>query len=329
MLPEWRPSRAVILAWPYPHGDWRNNYEQVVECYWQLLRGLSSLADVWLLLHPSIDANTWHGSTHSDNINWPRVKLFNCIDYNDTWVRDYGPISLNNKYLSYEFNGWGGKYPAGLDNQVTQLLFAELKEPIDSIGFVCEGGALETNGQVLLLNQDCIVGDSRNPGLSKADAEQHLKQTLGVSHIHWIQGIQLSGDDTDGHIDTIARFADKTRVIYSGRNSVHPDAGALLSLSTQLQALAQDRQWTLYELPTPVFNSSIDGRLLPASYANFLILNDTVVVPTYGIDEDAVALRVFAQAFESYRLLPIRCDALLEQHGSLHCATMQVAWLDQ
>ena len=326
-LPEWAPVKAVLLAWPYPHGDWRNNIEQVQSCYWHLLEALTQYADVWLLLHPSLEADAWRETMPEVNIQWPRVKVHNHIAYNDTWIRDYGPLSTSAGYLSFQFNGWGGKYPASLDNEAGQKLFGEHKLSLQKFEFVGEGGALETNGRTLLMNRDCVVDPNRNAELNQQQTEELLKSTLGMDHICWLSDINLTGDDTDGHIDTIARFASDNSVIYSGRNSAHSDAQALESLHSQLQQLAGENNWQLYELPTPQIKSLLDERVLPATYANFLIVNDAVLVPLYGVEEDRLALRVMAQAFPEYRLVPVRCEALLEQHGSLHCATMQVAWL--
>ncbi|HNG61161.1 MAG TPA: agmatine deiminase family protein, partial [Cellvibrionaceae bacterium] len=218
----------------------------------------------------------------------------------------------------------GGKYAAPDDNQVPTRLADWLGQIPKTSGVVCEGGGLETNGEILLVNQDCIVDEARNPGSTRQSMTEILREWLGVQAIEWLQNIQLTGDDTDGHIDTIARFVAPNTVVYSGTNPHHPDAQSLQRLDTQLKAIAQRRNWQLFALPTPHYTSRIDGRVLPATYANFLICNQHVFVPIYGLPEDDAALKVLTAACPAWEIIPVRCEALLEQHGSLHCATMQI-----
>ncbi len=326
-LPEWTPVRAVLLAWPYPHGDWEANYSAITSCYWDLLTALSGTTQVWLLLHPSLDHKAFTAQMGERPIDRSRVTLLTETCYDDTWIRDYGPLSTEAGYLSFTFNGWGGKYAAIQDNRIPETLRPQLGVPVVKYPFVCEGGGLETNGEILLLNADCIVDELRNPGWDRARIEAFFTEVLGQEKFAWLEGICLSGDDTDGHIDTIARFADATTVVYSGPNPAHLDAPILDSLHRQLQALAASNGWRLLALPSPEYRSLLDGRPLPCTYANFLIVNDCVFAPIYGLRDDAIALAVLAAAFPRHRIIPVRCEALLEQHGSLHCATMQVARL--
>lgn len=327
LLPEWSPVRAVLLAWPPAEGDWQDNYAQVTHCYWNILAAISAEVDVWLLLPQGQPLEDFRRKRGGQSVVWERVTLINSIPYDDTWVRDYGPLSLTTGYMSFTFNGWGGKYPSGLDNDVACALQEQLAAPVAKGQFVCEGGGLETNGETLLLNADCIVDDYRNPGMEKEEVAKALQEHLGVMEIEWLANINLTGDDTDGHIDTIARFASPNRLLYTGWSQNHPDAAALQRLKQQLTGLAQRRQWQLYELPTPLVHSALDGRVLPATYANFLIANGCVFAPIYGRGEDEEALSVLRVAFPRHRVIAVRCEALLEQHGSLHCATMQISKL--
>ena len=329
MLPEWSPVSTVLLAWPHPRGDWQSVLEEANRCYWGLIEALSARVHVTVLLHPSICLQTWRSQAEQRLVGSKGLSVC-VIDYDDTWIRDYGPISTREGYLNFTFNGWGGKYQADADNGVNERLFdrpefVEGAESLSTLALVIEGGALETNGRILLLNKDCVVTESRNPGMAFEALEQHLKQHLAGEHIAWLEGVQLTGDDTDGHIDTIARFANPNTLVISGRNPDHPDALALSALYRQCCVLAQQHQWMIYELPTPIVRSRKDDRLLPATYANFLIVNDCVFVPVYGVEEDTYALRVLALAFRGFKLVPVQCETLLEQNGSLHCATMQLA----
>lgn len=327
LLPEWAPVRCVLLAWPRPQGDWQANYAQVQACYWRILAALTANVEVWLLVPPELNQAEFNADCGAKGINLERLRCIIEVPYNDTWIRDYGPLSTHSGYCSFSFNGWGGKYPADQDNQVPRALSARLGAPVKKLPLVCEGGALETDGTVLLMNADCVVDEQRNPGFDRDQMAQQLQNSLGPLRVEWLADIALTGDDTDGHIDTIARFAPGKRLIYSGRNEQHPDVSALDSLHRQVTELAERNQWQLFELPTPQIHSEVDQRLLPGTYANFLIVNQQVFAPIYGVNEDALALSVLRAAFPDHTVVPVRCEALLEQHGSLHCATMQVAQL--
>lgn len=329
LLPEWAPVRCVLLAWPRPQGDWQANFAQVQACYWRLLKALTSKIDVWLLLPTEQHQTEFLAECEVNEIPVDRLLCITEVPYNDTWIRDYGPLSTHSGYCSFTFNGWGGKYPADEDDRVPQALSARLGATINKVSLVCEGGALETDGAVLLMNADCVVDEHRNPGLSRELMSQALQTTLGPLQVEWLEDIALTGDDTDGHIDTIARFAPGQRLIYTGRNERHPDTVALHALHRQVSDLAGRYGWELFELPTPEIHSEVDQRLLPGTYANFLIVNEHVFAPVYGVMEDSQALSVLSAAFPDHEVIPVRCEALLEQHGSLHCATMQVARLPQ
>lgn len=325
-LPEWAPVKSVVLVWPYPHGDWQVNYSAIVDCYWGILSSLSAEIEVWLLLHPSLDRAAFEEEVRQKIAQPERVRIRETL-YDDTWVRDYGPLSTAKGYISYTFNGWGGKYSAHNDNAVPVALADWLGSPVQKFDFVCEGGGLETNGETLLLNANCIIDEHRNPGWDKNAIERFFRETLGVNKFAWVEDICLTGDDTDGHIDTIVRFASADTVVYAGPNPSHTDAAILENLHTQVQQLAAQHGWRTFALPSPGYQSLIDGRDLPCTYANFLIANDCVFAPIYGLTEDSAAVKVLSEAFPRHKIVPVRCEALLEQHGSLHCATMQIARL--
>lgn len=324
LYPEWANTRAITLAWPFPQSDWQNNLAQAQACYAEMIRAFSQVVQVWLLVHPSVDHLGVADLLVKNGARMDQVQLLTSIPYNDTWLRDYGPLSCGAGYIKFEFNGWGGKYAAPDDNRAALFLENLLGQRVASIPYVCEGGGLETNGDVLLVNQDCIVDDARNPGVSKPQMAKVLKHNLQVDTIEWLSNVQLTGDDTDGHIDTIARFVSANVLVYTGINTDHPDVAALQSLDEQLRGIAHRHNWQLVALPTPVYRSQLDGRVLPATYANFLICNAHIFLPVYGVEDDARAIEVMTENCPTYKVVPIRCEALLEQHGSLHCATMQI-----
>ncbi len=325
LLAEWAPCQAVWLAWPFPDSDWADNYEAVVECYWGIVTAIAQYAEVWILVHPSLDEQDFAQKLSTLPCG-QAVRWRNDVTYNDTWIRDYGPLSRSSGFLAFGFNGWGGKYDAECDNAVASGLSHWLNDNVAASEWVVEGGALDINERgVLLANANCVVDEARNPHKTKQDIERHLAEQLGITAYAWLNNICLTGDDTDGHIDTIARFVADDCVVYTGRNPTHHDAAVLELLHAQLSELACKHGWTLCELPTPVVRSELDGRLLPATYANFLICNGAILFPVYGCPEDAEAIRIVECAFPDYAICPVPAAPLLEQHGSLHCATMQVA----
>lgn len=338
LLPEWSPCRAVLLAWPYPGSDWQDSLPAVTQCYWQLLAALladaSDPVQAWVMLHPSMNSSAWLSEFEEQGLPREPVKIIDHIAYDDTWIRDYGPLSMGrgshcNEYVDFAFNGWGGKYPSEADDNVSAQLASHLEQMPLRHEWVLEGGALEVNGAgVLLANRDCVIDSKRNGSLNEDQVVRLLKEHLGITTIEWLEDVCLSGDDTDGHVDTMARFAAEDCLVYAGRNIRHPDCEALERLHEQVTAIAERNQWRQLELPSPVVYSDLDGRQLPATYANFLIVNRRVLAPIYGLAEDEQALEVLQHAFPMHAIVPVNCAALVEQHGSLHCATMQIAQQD-
>jgi agmatine/peptidylarginine deiminase len=325
LLPEWTQCRAILLAWPFLGGDWDANFEEVEACYWQMIEAFAAKAEVWILLHSSIDIKTFNNRLTKIDGQYPILTRAD-VHYDHTWIRDFGPLTLNDGFASFIFNGWGGKYYAEADNCVAGKLENWLGGRPHRVNLVCEGGGLEINdNHVLLANEDCLIDSARNLGKSKDYVQEKLREALGVREFAWLSGVCLTGDDTDGHIDTIARFGPSNVIVYSGRNKNHHDSSTLESLHEQVTALANRWGWTCFELPTPIVKSRVNNSWLPASYTNFLICNKAVFQPIYGADEDHAALEIIASAFPEFEIISVDCSALVEQYGSLHCATMQVA----
>lgn len=320
------------MALPYDGSDWQAVMPQVLACYRDVITTLlteDAFIRVLLLMKADDQSQQWLDDLHLSKDQRHRLLVMEGIDYNDTWTRDYGPLTLvcgdATQYHTFEFNGWGNKYPADRDTRVAEQMAVYLGQPVVAHHLVLEGGALEVNNQgVLLANSDCIVDRERNGTMAREDIEQALIRTLGISRVEWVGGIALTGDDTDGHIDTIARFVADDLVVACGRDDQHPDGPALRALNEQLDEICRRNAWQLLTLPVPQVKSVTDGRLLPATYANFLVCNQCLLLPVYGVPEDAMALNVLSKHLPHYRVLPINCSALVEQHGSLHCATMQL-----
>jgi agmatine/peptidylarginine deiminase len=260
------------------------------------------------------------------------------VPTNDTWIRDYGPVGILDEsgivFYNYQFNGWGNKYPAEMDNGVMDRLYAEAGlfshrlRMVQRPDFVLEGGSIDTNGDgVLLTTERCLLSGTRNPDRTREQIEKQLKSDLGVHTIIWLKSGYLSGDDTDGHIDTLARFCDRQTIAYVRCNEKsHPDYGELLEMEGQLRHTVRSilRGFRLVPLPTPELVVDDRGHPLPATYANFLVINGAVLVPTYGCASDCEAMETIGGLFPDRELIGIDARILIKQGGSIHCATMQL-----
>ncbi|WP_045825452.1 agmatine deiminase family protein [Teredinibacter turnerae] len=333
LAPEYGPVSTVLMALPYAGSDWDYVLDDVLDCYGNIVESLLAQdknIQLLMLVKPDSRSKGWAESLALDGESRARLTLIDSVGYDDTWTRDYGPLSSTcggrASYLTCTFNGWGGKYNCIQDNLAAGKLAPWLGSTVTSYDLVVEGGALEVNGQgVLLANADCIVDDHRNGAKTRAELETELKKRFGLQRIEWVSNINLTGDDTDGHIDTIARFVADDMIVACGRNPQHPDAEQLESLYSQLSSICQRNHWQLVELPVPQVRSRVDQRLLPATYANFLICNRTLLLPVYGAEEDERATAILRELLPQFQVVPVDCSALVEQHGSLHCATMQIA----
>lgn len=254
---------------------------------------------------------------------------------NDTWARDHGFISLvddqgGRRLLDFKFNGWGEKFPAKLDNAINRRLYDEGKisgEYIDCLDFVLEGGSIESDGKgTIFTTSCCLLAPHRNQPLSQAEIEARLKQELCAERVIWIDHGHLTGDDTDGHIDTLVRICPDDTLLYIGCDDPEDEQYEDLRLmEDQLKTFRtlKGKPYRLLKLPMPR-PILFEGERLPATYANFLVINGAVLCPTYDQpDLDAEALRLIGEAFPDREIVGIDCRSIIKQHGSLHCCTMQ------
>ena len=329
-LAEWHPQWGVLLAWPHPETDWADNLDAAEACYAQIVKAISQRECVLLLCHDEVHQTAIQRYL-GDTTNVHFVQL----PYNDTWARDFGFITVLREHkpllLDFTFNAWGGKFTAELDNAVNaQLVSLPFMDgnTLERHSLVMEGGSLETDGLgTLLTTEICLLNPNRNPTLDKAKIEEKLQASLGVERILWLANGHLEGDDTDAHIDTLARFADAQSIIYmtcdDPCDSHYP---ALKAMEAELQALRQANgdAYRLFPVPMPAAIYD-DERRLPASYVNFLIINGAVLLPIYGDERtDAIAIAQTQAAFPQHEIIAIDCCALIAQNGSLHCITMQI-----
>lgn len=303
MLAEWEPQSAVQLTWPHKDTDWAPILPEITAVYEEMKREIESRETVIVV---------------------------DDIPHNDTWARDHGFITVEENgqliLLDFKFNGWGEKFAAELDNDINRQLYEQqlVKGIYEShLDFVLEGGSIESDGKgTIFTTTCCLMAPHRNQPLAQQEIEQQLKEWLGAERIVWINHGSLIGDDTDGHIDTLVRIAPNDTLLYIGADDEHPD---LLLMEQELQQLRtiDGHPYRLLRLPMPrpIYD---DGERLPATYANYLVINGAVLVPTYNQpDLDQEAISTIGKAFPDREIIGIDCRAVIRQHGSLHCCTMQ------
>ncbi|WP_283101694.1 agmatine deiminase family protein [Vreelandella populi] len=334
MFPEWHPQDAVQLTWPTAESDWSEILERIEATLEALVVAIARYQAVVIGVADMPTRERLVASFARLGVPAERLRLA-IVASDDTWTRDFGPLAVERDgspcLLDYRFTGWGGKFAATRDNAVTaNLAQAGLYQvPIESHDWVLEGGAIESDGQgTLLTTEACLLNPNRNPTLARADVETRLADELGAQRVLWLAHGHLEGDDTDSHVDTLARFCDPQTIAYvrcdDERDAHYP---ALKAMESELRALRQvnGQPYRLIALPwpRPCFDPE-DGHRLPATYANFLIINGAVLVPTYADAADAAALAALDEAFPDRDIIPIDCRAVIRQHGSLHCLTMQL-----
>ena len=323
LMPEWAEIEAVVLAWPHEKTDWAACIDDARVTYTRLIQAINSTGAVVVLLCRECDIGVIKSFLS------PRQSvLLVCVDYNDTWTRDYVFLTCSseqgNTPVDFVFNGWGEKFNAQQDNLVNQSLSRICRRAMQSCPLVVEGGALEIDeNQTLLSSASCLYNPKRNGAMSNDAYARMFAQYLGASKIVIFEYGQLEGDDTDGHIDTLVRFTPLMGIVmqHAKNRPADPHFDELSKLHTEIEL--NFPLHTIYTLPlTEVFNEK--RQRLPASYANFLICNRHILAPIYQQEEDREALRVLANAFPNYKIIAIDCTTLIKQFGSLHCVTMQI-----
>ena len=319
MLAEWEPQSMVQLTWPHEGTDWAPILNEITAVYEEMAREIRKREPLLIV---------------------------DDIPHNDTWARDHGFITVeqttirdttlcseeNNEQpkalilMDFGFNGWGEKFEATLDNQINKRLYEQrLVKGIyeDHLDFVLEGGSIESDGKgTVFTTECCLMAPHRNQPLTKEEIEERLKEWLGAERIVWLQHGSLIGDDTDGHIDTLVRICPNDTLLFTEGDDDHPDLALMEDELNKLKTM-EGKSYRLLKLPLPrpIYD---DGDRLPATYANYLVINGAVLVPTYKQpDMDQRAMSIIQQAFPDREIVGIDCCAVIKQHGSLHCCTMQ------
>ena len=338
LAPEWARQSGVQLTWPHANTDWAYMLPQVTECYLRLAFEIAT-RETLLIVTPDVEA-----TQALINERLPQRATQNIIYHqcptNDTWARDHAFLTVMSntgaELLDFRFNGWGGKFAAQLDNAINKSLVSGTKpllkgKYIDFLDFELEGGSIEVDGQgTLLTTSECLLNPNRNPQLDKAHKEALLKERLGIDRVLWLDHGYLAGDDTDSHIDTLARLCPNNTIVYVRcTDPTDEHYPALQAMEEQLRTFttAKGDPYKLIALPMAQAVYDENGERLPATYANYLVMNHAVLYPTYAQpDNDAQAARALRQAFPDRDIVGVDCRALIRQHGSLHCVTMQYPW---
>ncbi len=343
---EWEPQRAVMITWPNAETDWAPYLTEITQTYITLAKIIAQHEKLIIAAQNPEDVR--HAiSTMLTDEEMARTSIYPC-PINDTWARDHGPITVKDMadgsrlLLDFKFNGWGEKFDWQKDNAITANLFgqgafrdtasdrqsAENVRLEDHTDFVLEGGSIESDGKgTVLTTAQCLLAPHRNQPMNEQAITEKLKDTLGAERIVWLHHGNLIGDDTDGHIDTIVRVCPDDTLVYVGcddkEDAQYEDFHALEEELKTLRT-TEGKPYRLLKLPMPDA-MTYDGERLPATYANFLILNGAVILPVYNQPtKDLAAIHILQEAFPNREIIPLDASVIVRQHGSIHCITMQI-----
>ncbi len=321
-IAEFEEQSFTQIIFPHPHSDWVEYLDEAQDTFVNIIKIIIQYQKCLLVCY---DASKVKGFFES-NENLYFVEY----ESDDTWARDCSALCVQEnekiKLLDFTFTGWGKKFEATKDNNMSKSISQCYASKLESVDFVLEGGGIETNGcGTILTTSECMLNKNRNKNLNAIEITQKLNKFLGATQILYLNHGYLSGDDTDSHIDTLARFINEDTVMYiQCKDTLDEHFKELQLMEVELQEFANIHNFKL--IPLPMTEAIYyKGERLPATYANFLFLNNAVLVPTYNIKEDAIALEIFAQTFKDRDVIGVDCSVLIRQHGSLHCVTMNFA----
>ncbi len=328
---EWEEQDAVLLAWPHDKTDWRDSLYSVEPVFVEIAREISR-RELVVIVAPDPDAVA--AKLQRGGAVMEQIRLL-AIETNDTWSRDFGPLTvfLDEKplLLDFGYNGWGLKFRADLDNCVTRKLHeggAFGGTPLQRVGIILEGGSIESDGQgTILTTAECLLQANRNPHLGREEIETTLAEQFGATTLLWLEHGFLAGDDTDSHIDTLARLCPEDVILHVACDDPadeHYEALALMLQELRAFRTKEGKPYRLIPLPWPQAVYDEEGGRLPATYANYLVINNGVLVPTYRDKGDKAALEIIKSVFPHHEIIGIDSLPLILQHGSLHCVTMQL-----
>lgn len=330
LLPaEWFPQSAVQLTWPHAGTDWAPILKEVIPCFVSIAQEIMKREKLVVVCPDASEVKEQLGAFDEERVRFVELPT------NDTWARDHGGISvfdpLGPMVYDFVFNGWGMKFAANKDNLITRNLyqsgvFAEEIQLVNMAPFVLEGGSIESDGRgTLMATAECLLSVNRNEYLQREEIEHYLKDVFGVKRILWIENGYLAGDDTDSHVDTLARFCSEDTIAYvkcEDESDEHYDE--LRAMEEEIKAFRQENGEPYRLVPLPMADEVVwEGERLPATYANFLIINGAFLLPFYNSPKDEEARKALQAVFPDREVIGVNCLPLIKQHGSLHCVTMQ------
>jgi agmatine/peptidylarginine deiminase len=328
---EWEPQAGVVIAWPHEATDWSPRLERIEAAYVGLAGAIARFEPVVVCVANASVRDRASRALAAAGVAAGRVRFVD-VEYDDTWLRDSGPLTTSDghafRLLDFRFTGWGGKYGAERDDRLIETLIARglfRSATHERIDWALEGGAIESDGKgTILTTWRCL--HQRHLDMDREEMTSRLADAFGAERVLWLDHGYLEGDDTDAHIDTLARFAPDDAIVFQACDDMaDPHYDQLARMREELCALrtSEDHPYTLHALP---WARAIvdDGRRLAASYANYLVVNGGVIVPAYGDPNDARAAEVIGNAHPGREIVPVDARPLIWQNGSVHCLTMQI-----
>jgi len=323
---EWEEQDSILMVFPHKNSDWASDMQSAQSVFLRMASSISATQKLILVCHDVDETKNFF--CYHDRISF--VKL----DTNDTWIRDFGPITVyhdnERELIDFQFTGWGGKYKATLDNSITKSLHDKwhfMLSPLLHSNLVLEGGSIESDGKgTLMTTKKCLLNPNRNPHLNQTQIEDKIKALLGIKRFLWLEHGELEGDDTDAHIDTLARFIDEDTIAYvTCEDKKDSHFLKLKKMEKELKSFRtfENKPYRLFPLPLPSAKTK-DGKRLAATYANFLITNKSILLPIYDDYHDKSMIALFKELYPTREIIPINALRLIEEGGSIHCSTMQV-----
>jgi len=319
LIAEFEEQSFTQIIFPHAKSDWVDYLEEAQVCFINIINEIIKYQKCFVVCD-SIKKVKQH---FQENTNL----LFVEYETDDTWARDSSAISISDenevKLLDFTFNAWGKKFESSKDNLMSHSISKHYDAQLKQVDFVLEGGAVESNGNgIILTTSACMLNKNRNPKFDSIQITQKLNEYFGLTKVLYLEHGYLAGDDTDSHIDTLARFIDEKTIMYVRcENKDDEHFKELKLMEEELQDLASTHNFRLIALPMTDAIYFEEERL-PATYANFLFVNGAVIVPTYGVTQDGEALNIFRATFADRDIIGVDCSTLIKQHGSLHCVTM-------
>lgn len=322
LIAEFEKQSFTQIIFPHAKSDWIEYLDEAQETFVNIIKAVTKYQEC-LVVCDNVE-NVKNRFKDTKNLYFVEYET------NDTWARDCSALCVEDgntvKLLDFTFTGWGGKFEASKDNAMSGAIKRCYDKELKKVDLVLEGGAIESNGvDTILTTSECVLNKNRNVSLKKEQMTKKLQEEFGMSRILYLNHGYLAGDDTDSHVDTLARFIDENSIMYVKCEDESDEHYKELKLmEDELKAFSREYGYRLIALPMSDA-CFFDGERLPATYANFLFVNGAVLVPTYGVRQDEEALDIFRETFPDKDIIGINCFSLIKQHGSLHCVTMNFA----